>query len=37
MKKMEIYRNLEDAPEVENIKLKPDDYALMLYYYHKRY
>lgn len=31
--KMEIFRNLENAPEVENIALKPDDYALMLYYY----
>ncbi|MDO4763465.1 MAG: hypothetical protein Q4A00_03695 [Flavobacteriaceae bacterium] len=30
---VEIYRNLENAPEVENIALKPDDYALMLYYY----
>ncbi len=31
--KVEIFRNLEDAPEVEHIALKPDDYALMLYYY----
>lgn len=31
--KIEIFRNLENAPEVENIALKPDDYALMLYYY----
>ena len=31
--KIEIFRNLEDAPEVEHIALKPDDYALMLYYY----
>lgn len=31
--KIEIIRDLEDAPEVENITLKPDDYALMLYYY----
>ena len=30
---LEIFRNLENAPEVENITLKPDDYALMLYYY----
>ena len=30
---LEIFRNLENAPEVENIALKPDDYALMLYYY----
>lgn len=31
--KVEIFRNLENAPEVEQISLKPDDYALMLYYY----
>lgn len=31
--KVEIFRNLENAPEVENITLKPDDYALMLYFY----
>lgn len=31
--KVEIYRNLENAPETEYISLKPDDYALMLYYY----
>jgi len=30
---LEIFRNLENAPEIENIALKPDDYALMLYYY----
>ncbi len=28
-----IYRNLETAPEVENIELKPNDYAQMLYFY----
>lgn len=28
-----IYRNLENAPETESIELKPDDYAIMLYYY----
>lgn len=31
--KTEIFRNLENAPETEQITLKPDDYALMLYYY----
>lgn len=31
--KIEIIRDLEDAPEIENIALKPDDYALMLHYY----
>lgn len=31
--KVEIFRNLEEAPAIENISLKPDDYALMLYYY----
>lgn len=31
--KIEIFRNLEGAPEEEHIALKPDDYALMLYYY----
>lgn len=31
--KVEIFRNLENAPEIENITLKPDDYALMLYFY----
>lgn len=31
--KVEIFRNLENAPELEQISLKPDDYALMLYYY----
>ncbi|MDO4225052.1 MAG: hypothetical protein Q4C75_04090 [Bergeyella zoohelcum] len=28
-----IIRNLETAPENENIELKPNDYAVMLYYY----
>ena len=28
-----IYRNLETAPEAENIELKPNDYAQMLYFY----
>lgn len=28
-----IRRNLETAPESENIELKPNDYAIMLYYY----
>ena len=31
--KIEISRNLENASEIENISLKPDDYALMLHYY----
>lgn len=31
--KVEIYRNLDNVPETEYINLKPDDYALMLYYY----
>lgn len=31
--KVKIFRNLENAPEEEHISLKPDDYALMLYYY----
>ena len=30
-----IQRNLESAPEAENIELKPNDYALMLFYYSK--
>lgn len=30
-----IQRNLETAPEVENIELKPNDYAIMLFYYSK--
>ena len=30
-----IKRNLETAPEAENIELKPNDYAIMLYYYSK--
>ncbi|WP_234110760.1 hypothetical protein [Chryseobacterium sp. R2A-55] len=30
-----IYRNLETAPEAENIELKPNDYAIMLFYYSK--
>lgn len=30
---IEIIRELEDAPEMENITLNPDDYALMLHYY----
>ena len=30
-----IQRNLENAPEIENIELKPNDYAIMLYYYSK--
>lgn len=30
-----IRRNLETAPEAENIELKPNDYAIMLYYYSK--
>lgn len=28
-----IRRNLQTAPENENIELKPNDYAIMLYYY----
>ena len=30
-----IQRNLENAPEAENIELKPNDYAIMLFYYSK--
>ena len=30
-----IQRNLEKAPEAENIELKPNDYAIMLFYYSK--
>ena len=30
-----IQRNLETAPEAENIELKPNDYAIMLFYYYK--
>lgn len=30
-----IRRNLENAPEKENIELKPNDYAIMLFYYSK--
>lgn len=30
-----IQRNLETAPESENIELKPNDYAIMLFYYSK--
>ena len=30
-----IQRNLESAPEAENIELKPNDYAFMLFYYSK--
>ncbi|MBS1549482.1 MAG: hypothetical protein JSS94_06400 [Bacteroidetes bacterium] len=30
-----IQRNLENAPETESIELKPNDYAIMLYYYSK--
>lgn len=30
-----IRRNLENAPETENIELKPNDYAFMLFYYSK--
>lgn len=30
-----IRRNLEAAPEAENIELKPNDYAIMLFYYSK--
>lgn len=30
-----IRRNLENAPEAENIELKPNDYAIMLFYYSK--
>ena len=30
-----IQRNLEAAPEKENIELKPNDYAIMLFYYSK--
>lgn len=30
-----IQRNLESAPEAENIELKPNDYAIMLFYYSK--
>lgn len=30
-----IQRNLDAAPEFENIELKPNDYAIMLFYYSK--
>ncbi|MGS0748460.1 hypothetical protein [Halpernia sp. GG3] len=30
-----IQRNLDTAPDAENIELKPNDYALMLFYYSK--
>ena len=30
-----IQRNLVNAPDTENIELKPNDYAIMLYYYSK--
>lgn len=30
-----IKRNLENAPESENIELKPNDYAIQLFYYSK--
>ena len=30
-----IQRNLETAPKAENIELKPNDYAIMLFYYSK--
>ncbi|WP_226063237.1 hypothetical protein [Kaistella polysaccharea] len=30
-----IHRNLESAPEAETIELKPNDYAIMLFYYSK--
>lgn len=30
-----IIRNLDTAPEEENFELKPNDYAIMLYYYSK--
>ncbi len=30
-----IVRNLETAPQKENIELKPNDYAIMLFYYSK--
>ncbi|WP_027376595.1 hypothetical protein [Kaistella palustris] len=30
-----IQRNLDNAPEFENIELKPNDYAIMLFYYSK--
>lgn len=30
-----IHRNLETAPEAETIELKPNDYAIMLFYYSK--
>lgn len=30
-----IKRNLESAPEAETIELKPNDYAIMLFYYSK--
>lgn len=30
-----IRRNLETAPDAENIELKPNDYAFMLFYYSK--
>ena len=30
-----IRRNLESAPEAETIELKPNDYAIMLFYYSK--
>ncbi len=29
----QIFRNLENAPREETIELKPDDYAIMLYYF----
>lgn len=34
-KTQEITRNLETAPEKENIELIPNDYAIMLFYYSK--
>jgi hypothetical protein len=34
-KTITIQRNLENAPEAENIELKPNDYAIMLFYYSK--
>lgn len=30
---LEVNRNLENAPEVETIELKPDDYKMALYYF----
>ncbi len=30
-----IQRNLDTAPEADNIELKPNDYAIMLFYYSK--